>query len=83
MPNVRYIGPAEAIEVPEIGTVARGDYLAVSDELAARMLNQPGNWERAPALDTGQHAAPGAATTAALSRDGHGDTHLNEGTTPR
>lgn len=48
MQHVVYVGPHEEVEVPEADAVVKhGDPVEVSDELAARLLDQPSNWQPA------------------------------------
>lgn len=50
--QVRYVGPFEAVIVPEVslaGAVRRDEPLEVDAALAERLLAQQGTWEAVPA----------------------------------
>lgn len=43
--NIVYVGPHSAVWIRDIGIDAtRGEPVDVPDELATRLLEQPGNW---------------------------------------
>jgi hypothetical protein len=45
----KYVGPHDAVDLDEIGTVERGHTIEVEDpEVSARLEEQPENWEHKP-----------------------------------
>lgn len=48
MPKLRYVGPIDEIEIAATGQVVKRDgTVEVTQQLAASLLEQPENWERA------------------------------------
>ena len=44
--KLKYIGGYSAVEVPDVGTVARGEVMDVPDEMASCLLKQaPTEWQ--------------------------------------
>lgn len=46
MPLIRYVGPFDAVEVPDLGVVCERDGTVdvADDDLAASLLDQADNW---------------------------------------
>jgi len=58
MQRIRYVGPIDEVyNVDLMAVVRRGEVIEASDELAARLLEQEGCWER-PAAKGGAKPAP-------------------------
>lgn len=49
--RITYVGPHDAVDVPAAGVtgLARGETVEVGSGLAASLLEQPTNWQPAPA----------------------------------
>ena len=45
--KVKYVGPFDAVEVPGLGVVARGESVACRAALAKSLLEQDENWQPA------------------------------------
>ncbi len=47
MMRVKYVGPFDGVDIPQAGlTVARGEVVELSNDVAGEFLAQEGNWER-------------------------------------
>lgn len=68
--KVTYVGPHDAVVIPALDDleVKRGETAEVPDDVAERMLEQPGNWRVAAGnreRGTGNRAAPPSPPPAA------------------
>jgi hypothetical protein len=53
MPELKYVGPHDAVEVRDVGaTVARGESCDFPADLAKSLLEQPDNWQPVKAKKT-------------------------------
>lgn len=78
MRRFRYVGPHDAVDLPGVGTVKRGQLVELEPELS-RGLDGQATWEHVPDPDRSEVARRAAETRKAQAEDGPADDESTEG----